>query len=46
MRWGIEFSAMKRFSAIIEIIGINPFVHLPEKVLAAICQWVYAEKLA
>lgn len=27
---------MKRFSAILEIIGINPFVYLPEKVLAAV----------
>jgi len=29
---------MKKFSAIIEIIGANPFVFLPERVLAAVLQ--------
>ena len=32
----LKSSVMKRFSATIEIIGINPFVFVPEKVLAAV----------
>jgi Bacteriocin-protection, YdeI or OmpD-Associated/Domain of unknown function (DUF1905) len=35
---------MKRFTAHIEIIGINPFVHLPEKVLAFILKQAGREK--
>jgi hypothetical protein len=35
---------MKRFSAHLEIIGINPFVHLPEKVLAFIFKQSGKEK--
>lgn len=35
---------MKRFTAHIEIIGINPFVHLPEKVLAFIFEQAGREK--
>lgn len=29
---------MKKFSAHIEIIGINPFVFVPEKLLSAVCR--------
>jgi hypothetical protein len=35
---------MKRFSAHLEIIGINPFVHLPEKVLQAVLRQAGREK--
>jgi hypothetical protein len=35
---------MKKFSAHIDIIGINPFVPLPEKVLALICRQAGREK--
>lgn len=35
---------MNRFSAHIEIIGINPFVALPEKVLAQVCKRAGKEK--
>src|ERR1700677_1354939 len=32
----LNFSGMKKFSAIIEIIGANPFVSLPVRVLSAV----------
>lgn len=35
---------MKRFSAHLEIIGINPFVHLPEKVLQAVVRQAGKDK--
>lgn len=35
---------MKRFSAIIEIIGANPFVSLPERVLAFVCKQAGRDK--
>lgn len=35
---------MKRFDAYIDIIGINPFVPLPEKVLAWVCLGAGKEK--
>jgi hypothetical protein len=35
---------MKKFVAHIEIIGINPFVFLPEEVLAAVCKQAGKEK--
>ncbi|HTR29757.1 MAG TPA: YdeI/OmpD-associated family protein [Puia sp.] len=35
---------MRRFSAIIEIIGINPYVALPEKVLVAVFKQAGKEK--
>jgi len=35
---------MKKFSAHIDIIGINPFVPLPDKVLAFICKQASREK--
>lgn len=35
---------MTRFKAVIEIIGINPFVFVPEKILAAVLQEAGKEK--
>jgi hypothetical protein len=35
---------MKKFAAHIEIIGINPFVFVPEEVLAAVCKRAGKEK--
>jgi hypothetical protein len=35
---------MQRFNAVIEIIGINPFVHLPERILKAIFKQAGREK--